>query len=72
MILLLVSFLGLTMLFTGCGKELKVPEAPKDTIIINQDGKKYFDDLKINYKNTKYYKELLKECSDFRTYINNK
>ena len=39
---------------------------------LNQDGKKYFDDLKINYKNTKYYKELLKECSDFRTYINNK
>lgn len=39
---------------------------------LNQDGKKYFDDLKTNYKDTKYYKELLKECSDFRTYINNK
>lgn len=37
-----------------------------------QDGKKYFDDLEKNYKDTKYYKELLKECSDFRTYINNK
>ena len=39
---------------------------------LNQDGEKYFDDLEKNYKNTKYYKELLKECSDFRTYINNK
>ncbi|QKF72954.1 hypothetical protein AFAEC_0777 [Aliarcobacter faecis] len=36
------------------------------------DGAKYFDDLEKNYKNTKYYKELLKECGDFRTYINSK
>lgn len=37
-----------------------------------KDGKKYFDNLQQNYKDTKYYKELLKECGDFRTYINNK
>lgn len=39
---------------------------------LQQDGAKYFDELKNSYSNTKYYKELLKECGDFRTYINNK
>lgn len=35
-------------------------------------GAKYFDELQNNYKDTKYYKELLKECGDFKTYINSK
>ncbi|RXI28613.1 hypothetical protein [Aliarcobacter trophiarum] len=37
---------------------------------LSNSGAKYFDELKNNYKDTKYYKELLKECGDFRTYIN--
>jgi len=39
---------------------------------LENGGKKYFDELNSKYKNTKYYKEILRECSDFRTYINSK
>lgn len=37
---------------------------------LSNSGAKYFDELKNSYKDTKYYKELLKECGDFKTYIN--
>jgi len=29
----------------------------------------YFDRLKSDYKNTKYYKEVIKECGVFRSYV---
>jgi hypothetical protein len=43
----------------------------------NEDGVdfkagKYFKDLKTQYASTNYYKEVLKECGYFRTYVNNK
>jgi len=33
---------------------------------------KYFKDLKTQYASTNYYKEVLKECGYFRTYVNNR
>ncbi len=39
---------------------------------LQKDGAKYFNTLKKDFSDTKYYKELLKECGDFRTYIKNK
>lgn len=39
---------------------------------IKSSGAKYFDTLQKDFSDTKYYKELLKECGDFRTYINSK
>lgn len=39
---------------------------------LKQTGAKYFDLIKKDYENTKYYKEIIKECSDFKTYINSK
>lgn len=39
---------------------------------LEKDGGKYFDNLRNNYKDTKYYKELIKSCGDFKTYQNSK
>ncbi|WP_419677635.1 hypothetical protein ACN2EN_08260 [Aliarcobacter lanthieri] len=39
---------------------------------LQKDGAKYFDNLKDNFSDTKYYQELISSCGDFRTYINSK
>ncbi|WP_198304828.1 hypothetical protein [Arcobacter vandammei] len=39
---------------------------------LKSGGAKDFDTLKNSFNDTKYYKELLKECGDFRTYVNKK
>ena len=36
---------------------------------INFIAGKYFKDLKDSYNNTDYYKEIIKECGYFRTYL---
>lgn len=39
---------------------------------LQKGGSKHFDLIKKDYEKTKFYKEIIKECSDFRTYINSK
>ncbi|RBQ27078.1 MULTISPECIES: hypothetical protein [Arcobacteraceae] len=39
---------------------------------LQDNGAKYFDNLKDNFSDTKYYQELISSCGDFRTYINSK
>ena len=35
---------------------------------LEQNGTKYFDNLKKDFGNTKYYKELIQQCGDFKIY----
>lgn len=39
-------------------------------IFLIDSGARDFNNLRDNFSDTKYYNELLKECGDFRTYIN--
>ncbi|MCT7446023.1 hypothetical protein [Aliarcobacter skirrowii] len=37
---------------------------------LENSGSRYFNILQNNFKDTRYYNELIQECGDFRTYIN--